>query len=241
MFAFRAEELSIDKSEFQGEETALKLCRLLLKALFVLQEKQPEIQFKANKAGKISDNSIELLINGEVIGETWVELTRRKSPYEMYCVAGPFVKSKNETYFYRNAYNKISRRTPEELYSLCAENKFLRLPTVSETYSESMKEFIWEYIYPRLEKEERTANYILSFPRDKDAMGKIMLGLKMPSYMQSEISKIPKIMEKIKYLKKELEIENAKMVAELDVAPQKFDMLRHTPNLKKIMSYFEEE
>lgn len=241
MFAYRAEELSIDESTFEGEETSLELTRLLLKALFVLQEKQPEIQFKAHKGGKISDNSIKLLINGELVGETWVELSRRKPPYEMYCVAGPFVKSRTETYFYKNAFNRIARRTPEALYSLCVENKFLRLPTVSETYSEAMKEFIWRYISHRLEKEERTADYILTFPRDKEAMVKILLSLKIPNHMQSEISQIPKIIKKIKELEDEVEIENAKMVAELDVAPQKFDMLRHTPNLKKLMKYLEDK
>jgi hypothetical protein len=240
MFAYRAEELSIDESAFEGEETALELCRLFLKALFVLQEKQPEIQFKAHKGGKISDTSIELLINGEEVGETWIEQISRNPPYEMYCVCGPFVKSKTKTYFYKNAFNKVSRRTPEALYSLCVENKFLRLPTVSETYSEAMKEFIWEYISHRLKKEEDTARYILSFSRDKEAMGKMLLGLKIPYYMQSEISKIPRIIKKIKNLEGEVEIENAKMVAELDVVPKKFDMLRHTPNLKTLIKYLEE-
>jgi hypothetical protein len=56
--------------------------------------------------------------------------------------------------------------------------------------------------------------------------------------MRSEISQINRIVKKIKNLEAEVEIENAKMVAELDVAPQKFDTLRHTPNLKKMMTYY---
>ena len=238
MFAYHAEELSIDEFEFEGDETNLKLTRLLLKALFVLQEKQPEIEFKAQKGGKISGNFMKLLINGEGIGETWVELVPRNPPYEMYCVSGPFVKSRTETYFYKNYQNKISRRTPEALYSLCVENKFLRLPTVSETYSEAMKEFIWQYISHRLEKEEVIVENIFNFTRNKEAMEKLLLGFEISDYMRSEISQINRIVKKIKNLEAEVEIENAKMVAELDVAPQKFDTLRHTPNLKKMMTYY---
>jgi hypothetical protein len=238
MLAYHAEELSIDESEFEGDETNLKLTRLLLKALFVLQEKQPEIKFKAQKGGKISDNGIKLLINGEVVGGTWVELIPRNPPYEMYCVSGPFVKSRTQTYFYQNYQNKISRRTPEALYSLCVENKFLRLPTVSETYTEAMKEFIWQYISHRLEKEEVIVENIFNFTRNKEAMEKLLLGFEISDYMRSEISQINRILKKIKEVEAEVEIENAKMVAELDVAPQKFDTMRYTPNLKKMMTYY---
>lgn len=235
MFEYTADQLSIDPEYFEDGSKDMELGRLLLDALPILQAKQPEIRFLAPKGGKIMDYTISASINGEEVGEIYVRYVNSKYPHEMYYVRGPFVKSSISKHK-----NEVSRRTPDDLFNLCVEQKFLRLKTTQETYAEAMDDFIWNYISNQLNEDEKEAWYFIHRAQNKEDMLKFVLTLKLDRYFADYLANLPKLVKKIKGLEEEISIENAKLVAELDVKPRNFDALKHSPNLRKIMAIYRE-
>lgn len=235
MLEYTADQLSLDPESFEDGSKDMELGRFLLNALPILQAKQPEIRFFAPKGGKIRDYTISASINGEEVGEIFVRYTNIKHPYEMYYVRGPFVKSPR----FRNC-DEIGRRNPNELFDLCVEKKFLRLKTTQETYVEAMDDFIWNYISTQLEKDEKEAWYFMRQTRDQEGMLRFLINLRPDRSIMNYLADLPKLSNKIKQLEDEIQIESAKLVAELDVNPKNFDALKHSPSLRKIMAIYRE-
>lgn len=235
MFEYTANQLSVDETQFEEGSEMLNLAHLLVKALPILQEKQPEIRFLAPKNGKIDANYINVSINGEEVGRIIVRYVNRAIPYEMYYANGPFVKPT------KNRYDReVCRRKPEDLFDLCVEGKFFRLKSTKETYIEAMNDFIWNYISCQLQKDEREASDFIYLTYNKEDMLRFVVTLKLSRPIMNYLANLPKLAKKINKLEMEVAEESEKLAAELNVEAQVFSIFKHSPNLKKIMTLYTE-
>lgn len=229
--SYRADELVIG-SNCDLSEHGLEMAQYALNACQQLAARMPQIRFFSNDQ-KIYYPHVYLIIGDEDVGELFVkhsihgkENQEKRIIHKIYT---PYTPEKG-----------VWRKDIGELLDLCAAQNYIRLPNLDETYMEAM-DIVLQQTEHALRQETITAKNILYCAKKKENAERCAFGLPPDQYLQRDMEKLPAIYEKIVRLKKEMDIENATLIAELDVAPKKFNLLKYCPDLKKVISLYVEK
>lgn len=229
--SYTADELVIG-SEYDLSNHELEMAQYTLDACKKIAGKMPEVRFCSNDH-KIYHPQVYLSIGDEDVGMLLVrhsihgkENQKKRITYKIYT---PYTPAKG-----------VCRKDIDEVLDLCAEKNYIRVPSLDETYAEAM-DVVLQQTEHALREETATAEHILYSARRKENAERCAFGLPPDEYLLREMEELPAAYEKIIRLKKEMDIENALLIAELNVAPRKFNLLKYCPDLKKVILLYLEK
>lgn len=229
--AYAADELVIGYDS-DLDEQGLEMIKHTIDACKKIAEKMPDVRFLSHDKSVYYPH-VYLIINGEDVGSFFVKSlfygknTRKKGI--SYNIRTPYTPEKG-----------VWRKEISDLLDLCVEKNYIHLPSLDETYMEAM-DVVLQQTEHALRDETNTAKDILYRARLKENAERFAFGLEPDKYFAREMEKLPSIYEKIIRLKKEMDIENAILIAELNVAPKKFNLLKYCPDLKKVILLYLEK